>query len=832
MQVNFDQNPILLASEGQALWDGSIASLPRVLLDDVPYLVWVKDTDGRYLFINETYRRIRNVSNEDRIDLTDSQIHCPETAKSFRDADLVVMESGVAVQGEDVYKQSIHGFSAVYATIKRPLFDANGSVIGVYGISYDITEKKAYDEKIARQKRLLESLHEMSVELIKQHDIQLLLRLILQRSAEAVGSMLGFIEMIDPASNSMKIMHSIGENVAIPVNYSLRRGPGLAGQVWDTGKVLVWDDYQAWEKRLEDPEFSSIRAIVAVPVFTADHVVGVVTLCHTDPSLRFDETDIAALEQFSALASVALENARLFEAATLELRQRRESESLYRALVEQSSDVILLFDPASSRLLQANKRYLELSGYSEEEIPLLRAYDVVVDERRWIDQSFDVILPQVRRKPPEMRRFRRKDGSVFDLERSARLVSIGERDVIMSVGHDVSERRHTRLMEFLHETTLEIVGHLDQQQLLNSIVQRAVRLVEAPFGYCALLDPDSAELKVVAIAGIEAGNFTHPPRTDAGLAAQVLTSRKAMVIEDYRNWQGRLTGTTFDRITALAIFPLKNFADEVIGILTVLHWDPEKRIRMDDFACLEELSNLASLALDNARLYNMARLEIATRAEIEMQIRQALDKLDETYDTTLEGWARALDLRDCETEGHSRRVASIAVEMARVMNVPPQLHIHIWRGALLHDIGKLGVPDSILLKPGPLTPEEWQIMRLHPVYGYDWLQQIEYLHPSLAIPRSHHERWDGEGYPDRLRGEEIPLEARIFAPIDVWDALSSNRPYRRSWPESKIREHIRSLSGTHFDPVIVDTFLSLPPEAFRIHVKAPGRIPPFSPKNK
>ncbi|MBP2665798.1 MAG: rpfG 1, partial [Firmicutes bacterium] len=255
------------------------------------------------------------------------------------------------------------------------------------------------------------------------------------------------------------------------------------------------------------------------------------------------------------------------------------------------------------------------------------------------------------------------------------------------------------------------------------------------------------------------------------------------------------------------------------------HFDPAKRIHKDDFTCLGEVARLTSLALDSARLYNTARVEIATRAEIEMQLRGAYEKLDNTYDTTLEGWARALDLRDCETEGHSRRVASVAVAMARIMKLPEDQLIHIWRGALLHDIGKLGVPDSILLKPASLTEEEWQIMRLHPIYGYDWLLPIEYLKPSLAIPRSHHERWDGTGYPDRLRGEAIPLQARIFAPIDVWDALSSNRPYRRSWPADKIREHIRSLAGSHFDPAVVEIFLSLPPSALVLQERSPYKIP-------
>jgi PAS domain S-box-containing protein len=793
------------------------------LADGVPYLVWVKDTEGRYLFINEAYRQFFSISDDKRLGLTDLQVYPPDLALRYRSEDQQAYFQAAPLIVLDHYPATDKNPDYYYETIKQAMVSDSGAITGIYATSRNITARVIRDDKLARQKRLLQALHELSVELIKQRDTQSLLRTILDRSAEAVGSSVGFLEMVNPQKDAMEMIHYIGDHVCVPAGYILPRGQGLVGEVWQSGKVQVLDDYQVWPPRLKHDFSCIIRAIVSVPIFSDNAVVGAVTLCHTDPDLRFDDTDITALEQFSALASVALENAKLFETAALELQQRRESESLYRAVVEQSTEVILLFDPVTRQLLQANKRYLDLTGYAEADIPLLTAYEVVVDERRWIDQSFDIHLPQIRNKPPELRRFRRKDGTLFDMERSATMVSVGDRDIIMSVARDVSDRRHSRLMEFLHETTLDIVGHLDQSELLKAIINRAANLVEASFGYCALLDPSSGKLNVIAVAGIHADQFLEPPMAEGGLAALVLSSGNAMVMDDYCKWPGRLQGELFDRITALAIFPLKNSAAETIGLLTIAHLDPQKRIRMDDFACLEEIANLASLALDNARLYNTARLELASRAEIELKIRLALEKLDDTYDTTLEGWARALDLRDCETEGHSRRVASIAVEMAKRMNIAAEQHIHIWRGALLHDIGKLGVADSILLKPGPLTAEEWQIMRLHPIYGYDWLHQIEYLHPSLAIPRSHHERWDGDGYPDKLKGTDIPIEARLFAPVDVWDALSSNRPYRRSWPDSKIREHIRSLSGAHFDPAVVDAFLSLPPEAFSIREKAPER---------
>lgn len=184
-------------------------------------------------------------------------------------------------------------------------------------------------------------------------------------------------------------------------------------------------------------------------------------------------------------------------------------------------------------------------------------------------------------------------------------------------------------------------------------------------------------------------------------------------------------------------------------------------------------------------------------------------ELQDAYEATLKGWVRALDLRDNETEHHSRRVTLLTVELARLMGMSDNELIHVRRSALLHDIGKIGVPDHILHKPGPLTEEEWVIMRKHPQFAHDMLAPIEYLRSALDIPYCHHERWDGTGYPRGLKGKQIPLIARIFAVIDVWDALSSDRPYRKAWPYEKIVAHMREQSGTHFDPKAVELFLQM-----------------------
>jgi HD-GYP domain-containing protein (c-di-GMP phosphodiesterase class II) len=230
------------------------------------------------------------------------------------------------------------------------------------------------------------------------------------------------------------------------------------------------------------------------------------------------------------------------------------------------------------------------------------------------------------------------------------------------------------------------------------------------------------------------------------------------------------------------------------GMLEVFHRTPLNPDReWLDF--LEAIGDQAAIAVENARLFH--------------DLQRSNFDLVMAYDATIEGWSRALDLRDKETEGHTQRVTDLTVQLARTMGIGETELVHIRRGALLHDIGKLGVPDSILLKPGPLTADEWVIMRQHPVKAYELLLPITYLAPALDIPYSHHERWDGKGYPHGLKGEEIPFAARIFAIVDVWDALTSDRPYRPACSKEEAMAYVQEQYGKHFCPVVVDEFVRM-----------------------
>jgi putative nucleotidyltransferase with HDIG domain len=231
---------------------------------------------------------------------------------------------------------------------------------------------------------------------------------------------------------------------------------------------------------------------------------------------------------------------------------------------------------------------------------------------------------------------------------------------------------------------------------------------------------------------------------------------------------------------------------EVKGVLEIFH---RSRLNPDRewLNFLETLGGQTAIAVENSMLFRDLQ-----RSNFELVM---------AYDATIEGWSRALDLRDRETEGHTQRVTEMTVKFARQMGFSEERLILIRRGALLHDIGKMGIPDTILHKPEELTAEEQQIMRKHPQLAYDMLEPIAYLRAALNIPHCHHEKWDGTGYPRGLAGTQIPLEARLFAIVDVWDAITTDRPYRKGWPRKKALKYIREQSGKYFDPQLVEIFL-------------------------
>ena len=258
-------------------------------------------------------------------------------------------------------------------------------------------------------------------------------------------------------------------------------------------------------------------------------------------------------------------------------------------------------------------------------------------------------------------------------------------------------------------------------------------------------------------------------------------------------------------------------AIQIIDLLATPNWDGvttatinyRVRRKNNEYIWLETTARLFFDANSQKQEFQASSRDITERRQSQEALQKAHNDLQEAYDKTIEGWILALDLRDRETEGHTKRVTEMTVKLAHKLECTEEELVHIRRGALLHDMGKMGIPDEILQKPGPLTDDEWIVMRRHPQYAYQMLSPINYLSQALIIPYYHHERWDGSGYPHKLKGRDIPLHARLFAVVDVWDALSSDRPYRKGLPTQEIVDYLQKEAGRLFDPEIVEIFIPL-----------------------
>ena len=356
---------------------------------------------------------------------------------------------------------------------------------------------------------------------------------------------------------------------------------------------------------------------------------------------------------------------------------------------------------------------------------------------------------------------------------------------------------HVEHLQALRNIDIAIMASTDLRITLTILLDETVRQLRVDAADVLLLNPHTQTLAYAAGRGFRTQALQHTRlRLGEGNAGRAALERRIVTIPNLPEG-----GEAFVRAPLLLgegfiayyAVPLLT-KGQVIGVLEIFHrsaLDPAP----DWLDFLEMLAGQAAIAIDNATLFE--------------DLQRSNARLAQAYDTTLEGWSRALDLRDHETEGHTRRVTDMTVRLAREIGFDDGKLIHVRRGALLHDIGKMGIPDGILLKPAPLTPAEWEVMRQHPLYAYELLWPIDFLRPALEIPYEHHERWDGAGYPRGLKGEQIPLAARLFTVVDVWDALRSERPYRPSWPEAQVHEYIYSHTGTHFDPQAVDLFFQV-----------------------
>lgn len=500
-----------------------------------------------------------------------------------------------------------------------------------------------------------------------------------------------------------------------------------------------------------------------------------------------------------------------FEKMRLSIHDRQvlimDSEHKYRSLIEQSSDGIFL--RVNNHFEIVNPSLCELFEITEEEIlaPNFDLMTLIAPESHAIIEER---LNHPKTGNPIQSRYQftgiTRTGQIKEFEISAKQFSYHHEIASQGIIRDITDRaiaeraehEQRTLAEALRDAAMVLNSTLNVDEVMDRILGIVGRVVPHLAGNIMLFD-DQGNARVVRHRGYdEMGLSDWVAKVQFNLEEipnfkKMISEGKPLLVSDTQSEPTWITfpESTWIRSYISAPIFLKN---QIIGFLNL---DSEKPNFFQPIHAehLQSFATQAGIAIHNAQLLH--------------NLQNTNQSLVTAYDTTLLGWSKALELRDYETEGHTQRVLTLTLELSKIMGCTDDELIHIRRGVLLHDIGKIGIPDRILTKPGPLTDEEWEIMRMHPVYAYQILTPIPYLQASLDIPYGHHERWDGSGYPRGLKGTQIPLAARIFAVVDVWDALHSNRPYRSSVPMDQVIAYLKEQAGIQFDPQIVETFVEL-----------------------
>lgn len=483
------------------------------------------------------------------------------------------------------------------------------------------------------------------------------------------------------------------------------------------------------------------------------------------------------------------------------------SKNSYRTLLAATATAMCSADPDSLKIQEANRSFLTLFGYPLREVLSLSLYDLTTQDKNSVDYTCKTLLPLHKVLPPLSLTSLRKGGDAVIVELLLEWIVLPEGPLILVTFRNLSAHKENRFLKNLQETSREILQHRDRDEALRSLLRRSMELVAASQGSLWMVAPEGRTIVPFLNAGYQAPPIWSLTQPGDGLVGRVWQTGQALVVKDYPSWPYRLPFPAAHDVYTVAGFPLIDSGGIVIGVLELAHCDPQRIFDWQERYYLGQMAEMAALEWEKFVLLDAARQEIQERKKAEQALQEAYNALNHAYESALLGWTEAMDMRDGATQGHSRRVADMTLKLAKILGMPEQEWVHIWRGALLHDIGKMGIPDAILLNPGPLAAAEWEIMRRHPLYGSEWIGRIGYLKPAIPLIRHHHERWDGNGYPDGLSGAKIPLAARVFAIVDVWDALLSERPYRAPWSQQRVLAYLRENSGRQFDPEVIDVFL-------------------------
>lgn len=451
-------------------------------------------------------------------------------------------------------------------------------------------------------------------------------------------------------------------------------------------------------------------------------------------------------------------------------------------------------------IFNANQGACELTGYHKGEIFQRPIYDVF-QKKLPTDEVFDFQnLGLYQEKELQLIH---KNGKLIPV--SFRVARDTDLEHFFLMLFDLSEFRKAEeklsiqvdRMQALGNIDRAIISTMDLDFITDVVFDQINAQLGVEFSLLFLNAEDSRNLLCQYSRGLhlikDNGHHTNP---NPALAQRVIAKGEPIIIEDLTetSWFAENEASfPYDDLKFYAGIPLFNLG-ETIGVLEVCSKDafsPDP----DWVSFFNMIAGQTAIAIVHVNQFH--------------DIRRLNADLLNSYENTLEGWARVLEFKDRETKGHSDRVTQMAMKLGQAMGMTTDELVHLRRGAVLHDIGKLCIPEKILFKEGPLDEYEWEIMKQHPIYAQEFVADIQFLQPATNILLFHHERWDGSGYPLGLKGKQIPLAARIFMVIDVWDALSFDRPYRKAWSLDKVRKYLRESAGKLFDPKVVEVFLEI-----------------------
>jgi PAS domain S-box-containing protein len=567
---------------------------------------------------------------------------------------------------------------------------------------------------------------------------------------------------------------------------------------------LVLSDYYL-------PRFTGMEALRLVK----EHTSKTPLIIYTGPQnedtavacMKAGAADYIIKENIKRLGSAVI-HALEEKKARIEHQQAQEALRLNSVMMENVAAGIYLVRASDGVILHTNPRFNKLFGYSIDELVGKHVSTLNAPTDRTPQEVAKEIIEALNKNKVWEGDVNciRKDGVQFWCHANIATFEHTQYGTVwVASRQDITERKlaeeeiNNQLQRLSALRTIDqvITSSLDLHVTLNVLLEHVITRLNVDAAVVLLLDHNLNELEYATGRGFRSKNIPRLHlKLGEGYAGEVALKRRTISIANLA-----VADPPFSKAWAIAgedfvsYFAIPLFAKgQVNGVLEIFHRTGlNPTLEWLDY--LETLAGQAAIAIDSGQLFE--------------GLQKANTELILAYEATIEGWSRAMDLRDQETEGHTQRVTALTMNLVKAAGVSKDQIVHIRRGALLHDIGKLGVPDNILLKPGTLTDQEWVIMRKHPQYAFDLLSSIEYLRLAMDIPYCHHERWDGTGYPRGLKGEQIPFAARLFAVVDVWDALRSDRPYRESWPEKKVLQHIRAEAGTHFDPKAVELFFRM-----------------------